>query len=104
MPEDARGVPDPAMPWFSVGDVARMLQVQPAFLRRLDEHDVVRPARSQGNQRRYSQTQVDRVEEACRLVDEGLTLAGIRRVFALQARIAELETQLAFWRGMSDVE
>lgn len=29
------------------------------------------------------------------LVAEGLTLAGVRRVFALQARVLELEAELA---------
>jgi len=86
---------DPAAPLFTVGQVADMLAVQPAFLRRLDQHDIVRPSRSDGGQRRYSRTQIDRVAEVCDLVGEGLTMAGVRRVFELQARVAELEAELA---------
>lgn len=85
---------DPAAPLFTVGQVAGMLAVQPAFLRRLDQHEIVRPSRSGGGQRRYSREQIDQVAEVCSLVGEGLTLAGIRRVFALQARVAELEAEL----------
>lgn len=91
---------DPAAPLFTVGQVADMLAVQPAFLRRLDQQDVVRPARSEGGQRRYSRDQIDRVAEVCALVGEGLTLAGVRRVFELQARVAELEAQLARERAL----
>ena len=86
---------DPAAPLYTVGQVADILDVQPAFLRRLDQHDIVRPSRSGGGQRRYSREQIDRVAEVCSLVDEGLTLAGVRRVFELQARVAELEAELA---------
>jgi MerR family transcriptional regulator, heat shock protein HspR len=43
---------------YSVGQVAEMLQIPPAFLRRLDELAVVRPARSAGGQRRYLRQQI----------------------------------------------
>jgi MerR family transcriptional regulator, heat shock protein HspR len=85
---------DPAAPLYTVGQVADLLAVQPAFLRRLDQQEVVRPSRSDGGQRRYSRDQIDQVAEVCSLVGEGLTLAGIRRVFALQAKVAELESEL----------
>ena len=98
-PEQATGRPatwdDPGAPVFSVGQVAEMLQVQQPFLRRLDEQRVVTPARTAGGQRRYSRDQVALVVQVVALVDEGLTLAGVRRVFALQARIVELEAELA---------
>jgi MerR family transcriptional regulator/heat shock protein HspR len=86
---------DVTAPLYTVGQVATILDVQVAFLRRLDEQEVVRPARSQGGQRRYSRRHIDRVAEVCVLVDEGLTLAAVRKVFELQARVAELEEELA---------
>nr|WP_269204686.1 MerR family transcriptional regulator [Motilibacter deserti] len=82
-------------PLFTIGQVADMLDVQQAFLRRLDDHEVVTPARSGGGQRRYSRRQVEQVQQVQELVGEGLTLAGVRRVFLLQSRIAELEDELA---------
>ncbi|MGH3398690.1 MAG: MerR family transcriptional regulator, partial [Streptosporangiaceae bacterium] len=45
---------DANLPLFTVGQVAGMLEIQQAFLRRLDQHQIVRPARSEGGQRRYS--------------------------------------------------
>ncbi|NHC47191.1 MerR family transcriptional regulator [Motilibacter aurantiacus] len=86
---------DAHAPLFTIGQVADMLNVQQAFLRRLDDQDVVTPARSGGGQRRYSRHQVEQVQEVQELVGEGLTLAGVRRVFSLQSRIAELEDELA---------
>jgi MerR family transcriptional regulator, heat shock protein HspR len=85
-------------PLYSVGQVADMLGVQQAFLRRLDSHDVVSPARSDGQQRRYSRIDVGQVQEALGLIDEGLTLGGVRRVLALQQQVRELEAELAALR------
>jgi DNA-binding transcriptional MerR regulator len=86
---------DEGAPLFTVSQVAESLGVQPAFLRRLDHHDVVSPARSAGSQRRYSRVDVAKVQEACSLIGEGLTLAGVRRVFELQAEVAALKAEIA---------
>ena len=86
-------------PLYSVGQVADMLGVQQAFLRRLDAHDVVSPARSDGQQRRYSRLDVHQVQQAIGLIDEGLTLGGVRRVLELQAEVKRLEAEVAALRA-----
>ncbi len=83
---------DENLPLFTVGQVSAMLEVQQAFLRRLDEHQVVRPSRSTGGQRRYTRREITVVQYVVGLVDDGMTLSAIRRVLALEARVAELET------------
>lgn len=90
---------DRERPLFTVGQVADMLDVQQAFLRRLDHQELVSPARSDGYQRRYSMADVDRVSEICGLVGEGLTLAGVRRVLELQAEVTALQAQVAALRA-----
>jgi MerR family transcriptional regulator, heat shock protein HspR len=82
-------------PLYTVGQVADMLRVQPAYLRRLDSEEVVQPARSSGGQRRYTQDQIRTVEQAAKLASEGMTLAGIRRVLVLEAQVRDLQRQLA---------
>ena len=72
-----------------------MLGVQPAFLRRLDVEQVVQPARSDGGQRRYSRSEIAPVQQVSEMADEGMTLAGIRRILVLEAEVAELKRQLA---------
>ena len=44
----AAGLDDATWPVYTVGQVAQLLGVQPAFLRRLDTQEVVQPTRSQG--------------------------------------------------------
>ncbi|MDQ1697233.1 MAG: hypothetical protein QOJ03_2586 [Frankiaceae bacterium] len=86
---------DSGLPIFTVGQVADMLDVRQAFLRRLESQELVNPERSDGNQRRYSRDDIDRVTHICDLVDDGLTLAGVRRVLELQAEVTSLKKQLA---------
>jgi len=82
-------------PMFTVGQVAGMLGVQPAFVRRLDTERVVQPARSDGNQRRYSQAEVALVQQVSQMADEGIGLSGIRRILELQAEVGRLQQALA---------
>ena len=82
------------LPLFTVGQVAGMLEIQQAFLRRLDEHRVVRPVRSNGGQRRYTRNEITVVQYVVRLVDEGMTLPAIRRVLVLETQVDELTAQV----------
>jgi MerR family transcriptional regulator/heat shock protein HspR len=84
---------DESLPLFTVGQVAQMLEVQQAFLRRLDEFGVVRPSRSTGGQRRYSRTEVTVVQYVAQLADEGMTLAAIRRVLELEEQVKVLQAE-----------
>jgi MerR family transcriptional regulator, heat shock protein HspR len=84
---------DANMPLFTVGQVAEMLEVQQAFLRRLDEFHVVRPSRSAGGQRRYTRNEIVVVRYVADLMEDGLTLAAIRRVLLLERRVRELEAE-----------
>jgi len=84
---------DENLPLFTVGQVAQMLEVQQAFLRRLDEFGVVRPSRSSGGQRRYSRTEVTVVRYVSQLADEGMTLAAIRRVLELEEQVKILQAE-----------
>src|SRR6516162_3868476 len=86
---------DEDLPLFTVGQVSGMLEVQQAFLRRLDEFDVVRPSRSDGGQRRYSRREVVTVQYVVRLTSEGVTLAAVRRILELEAQVARLEQECA---------
>ena len=84
---------DENLPLFTVGQVSEMLEIQQAFLRRLDEFRVVRPSRSAGGQRRYTRREITVVQYVVNLVDEGMTLTAVRRVLELEERVRELEAQ-----------
>jgi DNA-binding transcriptional MerR regulator len=93
---------DDHAPLFAIGQVAEMLGLQAAFLRRLDAEGVVQPSRTSGGQRRYSRNEVLRAQRASVMAGEGLTLAGIRRILELELEVAELERQLEELRARLD--
>jgi MerR family transcriptional regulator/heat shock protein HspR len=90
---------DEDLPLFTVGQVSGMLEVQQAFLRRLDEFGVVRPSRSGGGQRRYSRREIVTVQYVVNLTSEGMTLAAIRRILELETQVRDLELELAELRA-----
>jgi len=86
--------PDDAAPLYTVGQVAEILGVQAAFLRRLDTLDVVSPSRSAGGQRRYSRLEIREIFALTELIGEGMSVAGAQRILELRAEVAELRRQL----------
>jgi MerR family transcriptional regulator, heat shock protein HspR len=84
---------DENIPLFTVGQVAQMLAVKQAFLRRVDELQVVSPQRSAGNQRRYSRVEIRIIQQVVSMADEGMTMTAIRRVIELEQQLADLARQ-----------
>jgi MerR family transcriptional regulator/heat shock protein HspR len=87
---------------YSVGQVSGMLGLQPAFLRRLDTEDVVRPGRSSGGQRRYSRSDITTVARVADMAADGFSLNGIRRILELEIEVATLKHELATERQQSE--
>ena len=84
---------DENIPLFTVGQVAEMLAVKQAFLRRIDELQVVSPQRSAGGQRRYTRVEIRIIQQVATMADEGLTMSAIRRIIELEGRLAEVAAQ-----------
>lgn len=81
-----------------------MLEMQPAFVRRLDTEGVVVPARSPGGQRRYSRIEINHIAALAGLMGEGMTLAGAQRIIELENEVADLRRQLARRRARPSIE
>jgi DNA-binding transcriptional MerR regulator len=75
------------VPLFTVGQVAQMLAVKQAFLRRVDELQVVSPQRSAGGQRRYTRIEIRIIRQVATMADEGMTMPAIRRIIELEQRL-----------------
>ena len=90
----AIAAPDDVAPLFTVSQAAAMLEMQPAFIRRLDTEGVVCPVRSTGGQRRYSRVELNHIAALAGLMSEGMTLVGAQRIIELENEVAELRRQL----------
>jgi MerR family transcriptional regulator, heat shock protein HspR len=82
-----------SVPLYTVGQVAEMLAVKHAFLRRCDELRVVSPQRSAGGQRRYSRIEIRVIQQVAAMADEGMTMCAIRRIIELEQQLAEAVRQ-----------
>ena len=84
---------DENVPLFTVGQVAEMLAVKQAFLRRIDELQVVSPQRSAGRQRRYTRVEIRVIQQVASMAGEGMTLPAIRRIIELETKLTEVAAQ-----------
>lgn len=89
----AMNLEDDNAPLYTVGQVAELLAVKQAFLRRCDELRVVSPQRSAGGQRRYTRVEIRVIQQVVTMADEGMTLPAIRRIIELEARLADVTRQ-----------
>jgi DNA-binding transcriptional MerR regulator len=84
---------DETIPLYTVGQVADMLAVKQAFLRRVDELQVVSPQRSAGGQRRYTRVEIRIIRQVATMADQGMTMSAIRRIIELEQELAEATRQ-----------
>ena len=84
---------DENIPLYTVGQVAEMLSLKQAFLRRIDELQVVSPQRSAGRQRRYTRVEIRVIQQVVTMADEGMTMPAIRRIIELEQQLAEVARQ-----------
>lgn len=96
---------------FLISVAAELAGMHAQTLRTYDRLGLVTPERSAGGGRRYSERDVELLREIQRLSqDEGVNLAGIKRIIeltnqveALQARISEIADELSRSRPRRDL-
>jgi MerR family transcriptional regulator, heat shock protein HspR len=89
----ARNGPDRAVYIISVA--AELAGVHPQTLRIYEQKGLVRPHRTRGNTRRYSEADIERLRRVQRLTQDGVSLAGVKRILAMEEEIHRLRDQIA---------
>lgn len=79
---------------YIISVAADLAGVHPQTLRIYERKGLIEPARTQGRSRRYSERDVMLLRRIQELTNEGVGLAGVRRVLALEARVEMLEAEL----------
>jgi MerR family transcriptional regulator, heat shock protein HspR len=79
---------------YAISVAADMVSMQVQNLRVYERRGLVTPARTDGGNRLYSQADLDRLHRVRELLAEGLNLAGIAKVVALEAEVARLRAQV----------
>ena len=82
-------------PLFVISIAARMVGMHAQSLRHYERLGLIRPSRSSGRVRLYSQADIERLLHIQRLVNElGVNLAGAEVVIRLNERIRRMEEEM----------
>lgn len=73
-----------SMPLLPISIVMQLTELTARQIRYYEEHGLVAPARTDGNKRMFSLNDVDVLLEIKDFLDEGLNLAGIKKLFELK--------------------
>jgi len=79
---------------YVISVAAELSGMHPQTLRIYEQRGLVRPARTQGGSRRYSELDLEILRRISELADQGMNLEGIKRVMQLEAENAQLRAEL----------
>jgi MerR family transcriptional regulator, heat shock protein HspR len=100
--ESARSVADDA-PVFVISVAAQLAGMHAQTLRQYDRLGLVSPGRTVGGGRRYSARDVALLREVQRLSqEEGVNLAGIKRIIELEGELDGLRAQVSALKAQLD--
>jgi MerR family transcriptional regulator/heat shock protein HspR len=78
---------------FMISVAAELAEMHPQTLRIYEQRGLIAPKRSPKNTRLYSQRDVERLRRIQQMTAEGLNLAGVETVLALEAQVQKLRAE-----------
>jgi MerR family transcriptional regulator, heat shock protein HspR len=85
---------DATTPVYSIAVVAELVGIPEATLRLFERKGLLRPSRTEGGTRRYSDDDLARLRRVAGLREKGINLAGIGRVLDLEDENQGLRDEL----------
>jgi MerR family transcriptional regulator, heat shock protein HspR len=81
-------------PRYMISVAAELVGMHPQTLRIYENKGLVRPKRTPGNTRLYSDADLERLRTIQQMTELGLNLAGVERVIALQDELLRMRARL----------
>jgi len=94
---DEQASPDRALYIISVA--AELAGVHPQTLRIYERKGLIEPSRTQGRSRRYSDRDISQLRRIQDLTNDGVSLAGVRKVLELEAELERAHAEIAAVRA-----
>src|SRR5271156_2833772 len=80
---------------YMISAVAEQYQVRPQTLRLYEREGLLKPSRSEGNTRLYTEEDVERLEVILKLTrDLGVNLAGVEIILNMREKMEEMQRQI----------
>lgn len=89
------------MPILPISIVMQLTELSARQIRYYEENGLISPARTEGNKRMFSLNDVDALLEIKDLLEQGINIAGIKKVFDMRVHP---ETEMAEPKNLSDEE
>jgi len=80
---------------YIISVAAELAGVHPQTLRIYERKGLIEPSRTEGRSRRYSDRDIALLQRIQELTTDGVSLAGVRRILALEAELAQVRAQVA---------
>jgi len=82
-------------PVYLISIVSSMLNIHPQTLRQYERDGLIKPSRTQGRMRLYSQCDIDKMKMILRLTrDLGVNIAGIDIILRLKEQMEQMELEI----------
>src|SRR5437667_9202051 len=80
---------------YMISSVAEQYEIHPQTLRLYEREGLLKPSRSEGNTRLYTEGDLERLEVILHLTrDLGVNLAGVEIILNMRARMEAMQTQM----------
>ena len=80
---------------YMISAVAEQYQIHPQTLRLYEREGLLKPSRSEGNTRLYTDDDLERLEVILKLTrDLGVNLAGVEIILNMREKMAEMQRQI----------
>src|SRR6476660_6488520 len=80
---------------YMISAVAEQFQIHPQTLRLYEREGLLKPSRSEGNTRLYTDDDLERLEVILKLTrDLGVNLAGVEIVLNMREKMSEMQSQI----------
>ncbi|WP_433750001.1 MerR family transcriptional regulator [Falsibacillus pallidus] len=79
------------MPLFPMGIVMQLTDLTARQIRYYEEHELISPARTEGNRRLFSLNDIDKLLEIKDFLDNGINMAGIKKIFEVKSTAVIME-------------
>jgi MerR family transcriptional regulator/heat shock protein HspR len=86
---------DEELALYVISIAAQLSGLHPQTLRQYDRMGLVSPLRAQGRGRRYSLRDIALLRNVSRMVQEGINLAGIKRIIELESAMSNMAIEVA---------
>jgi len=87
-------------PVYLISVVAEILNIHPQTLRQYEREGLIKPSRTNGRIRLYSQSDIDNIKTVLHLTRElGVNLAGVDIILQLKQKISKLENELENYKA-----